>query len=149
MGRMRSIQQFIKILSGIYRKTIVQVAVITLAFLLMSALAVNYFECLQSGSNINSVWDGVWWAIVTMGTVGYGDKYPVTVGGRMVGIFLIFTGVGLMSLFTATIASTFVERRMKEGRGLETIKVKEHIKRWWGLFGQDTGFYKWEIALGS
>ncbi|MDQ1278739.1 MAG: N-terminal protein [Thermodesulfobacteriota bacterium] len=127
MGRMRSIQQFIKILSDIYRKTIVQVAVITLAFLLMSALAVNYFEYLQSGSNINSVWDGVWWAIVTMGTVGYGDKYPVTVGGRMVGIFLIFTGVGLMSLFTATIASTFVERRMKEGRGLETIKVKEHI----------------------
>ena len=127
MGRMRSIQQFIKILSGIYRKTIVQVAAITLAILFMSALAVHYFENVGSGSNINTVWDGIWWAIVTMGTVGYGDKYPVTTGGRMVGIFLIFTGVGLMSLVTATIASTFVERRMKEGRGLETIKAKEHI----------------------
>lgn len=127
MGRMGSIQQFVKFLSGIYRKTIVQVAAITMAILFMSALAVHYFEYLQSGSNISTVWDGVWWAIVTMGTVGYGDKYPVTTGGRMVGIFLIFTGVGLMSLFTATIASTFVERRMKEGRGLETIKAKEHI----------------------
>jgi voltage-gated potassium channel len=124
---MRAIQRFIKTLSGIYRKTIVQVAVITLAILFMSALAVDYFEYLQSGSNINSVWDGVWWAIVTMGTVGYGDKFPITVGGRVVGIVLIFTGVGLMSLFTATIASTFVERRMKEGRGLETIKGKDHV----------------------
>ena len=127
MGQMRHIRHFIKILSGIYHKTIVQVAAVTLAILFMSAVAVHYFENIQSGSNINTVWDGVWWAIVTMGTVGYGDKYPVTTGGRMVGIFLIFTGVGLMSLFTATIASTFVERRMKEGRGLETIKAKEHI----------------------
>jgi len=127
MGWMRPIRQFIKILSGIYQKTIVQVETITLAILFMSALAVHYFEYIQTGSNINTLWDGVWWAIVTMGTVGYGDKYPITTGGRMVGIFLIFTGVGLMSLFTATIASAFVERRMKEGRGLETVKAKEHI----------------------
>ena len=127
MGQMRHIRHFLKILSGIYHKTIVQVAAFTLVILFMSAVAVHYFENIQSGSNINTVWDGVWWAIVTMGTVGYGDKYPVTTGGRMVGIFLIFTGVGLMSLFTATIASTFVERRMREGRGLETIKSKEHI----------------------
>jgi len=103
------------------------VAMISLTIILVTAGAVYYFEYQQSSSNINNIWDGIWWAIVTMGTVGYGDKYPVTTGGRFVGILLIFTGVGLMSLFTATIASAFVERRMKEGRGLETIKASEHI----------------------
>jgi len=128
MGNINSsLRQFSKILFGIYRKPVVQVAIITLAIVTMTAMAVHYFEFNQSSSNINTVWDGVWWAIVTMGTVGYGDKYPVTVGGRLVGIFLIFAGVGLMSLFTATIASAFVERRMREGRGLETIKTRDHI----------------------
>jgi voltage-gated potassium channel len=122
-----SYRQTLKIIAGIYRKPAVQVAIISTAIIVLTAAAVDYFEYNQSGSNINSVWDGVWWAIVTMGTVGYGDKYPVTIGGRLVGIFLIFTGVGLMSLFTATIASAFVERRMKEGRGLEKIKAREHI----------------------
>ena len=112
---------------SLYRKPAAQVATITLAIVIMTAAAVHYFEYNQSSSNINTIWDGVWWAIVTMGTVGYGDKYPVTVGGRFVGIFLIFAGVGLMSLFTATIASAFVERRMREGRGLETVKSRDHI----------------------
>jgi len=116
-----------KVVSGFSQKPAVQVAMITLTIIMVTAGAVYYFEYQQSSSNINNIWDGFWWAIVTMGTVGYGDKYPVTAGGRFVGILLIFTGVGLMSLFTATIASAFVERRMKEGRGLETIKASEHI----------------------
>lgn len=62
-----------------------------------------------------------------MGTVGYGDRYPVSSGGRIIALLLIISGVGLMSLFTATIASLFVEQRMKEGRGLETVKEKDHI----------------------
>ena len=64
---------------------------------------------------------------MTMTTVGYGDKYPVSLGGRIVALILICSGVGLMSLFTATIASLFVEKKMKEGKGLETIAEKEHI----------------------
>jgi voltage-gated potassium channel len=114
-------------MSGIYRKRSVQLAVVTLALILASAIIVFYFEELTPDANIRSAWDGVWWAVVTMGTVGYGDKYPVSIGGRIVGLFLIFAGVGLMSLFTATIASMFVEQRIKEGRGLESIKEKDHV----------------------
>jgi voltage-gated potassium channel len=115
-------------LMGVFAgKSLVQVAFITLVVIFLSAFAVHYFEHLQPDSNINTFWDGVWWSIVTMGTVGYGDKYPVTSGGRFVGILLIFTGIGLMSLITATVASVFVERRMKEGKGLETVKLKDHI----------------------
>ncbi len=123
----REITAISRLIGNFLGKPLIQVTLITLTVIFLSAFAVHYFEHLQSNSNIDSIWDGVWWAIVTMGTVGYGDKYPVTSGGRLVGIFLIFTGIGLMSLITATIASVFVERRMKEGKGLETVKVKDHI----------------------
>lgn len=127
MAQAPPLRHFLHIARRIYRKPLFQVAFFMLSVVLFSALLISYVERPGFGANIGSLWDGVWWAIVTMGTVGYGDKYPVTTGGRWVGIFLIFTGVGLMSLFTATIASVFVERRMKEGMGLEKIKAKEHI----------------------
>jgi voltage-gated potassium channel len=122
-----ALMRVIKRMSGIYRKRSVQLAAITLALIFLSSAGVYYFEDTAADSNIRSVWDGVWWSVVTMGTVGYGDKYPVSLGGRIVGMMLIFSGVGLMSLFTATIASIFVEQRIKEGRGLETIKDKDHV----------------------
>ena len=114
-------------MKGLYRERFVQIAIVILSVIFFSSLGVYYFERARVDSNIRSLWDGVWWAIVTMGTVGYGDKYPITTGGRIVGLILIFAGVGLMSLFTATIASIFVEKKLKEGRGLETVKEKDHI----------------------
>ena len=122
-----ALMRVIKRISGIYRKRSTQLAAITLALIFLSSAGVYYFEDTVADSNIRSVWDGVWWSVVTMGTVGYGDKYPVSLGGRIVGMMLIFSGVGLMSLFTATIASIFVEQRIKEGRGLEKIKDKDHV----------------------
>jgi voltage-gated potassium channel len=56
----------------------------------------------------HSVWDGVWWATVTVTTVGYGDLYPKTVGGRLIGIVVMLVGIGFLSVLTATIASHFV-----------------------------------------
>lgn len=120
-------RRYLQAIIRFYRIPMVQVGTVTLLVIFLSALAVFYFEAFQANSNINSVWDGVWWAIVTMGTVGYGDKYPVTAAGRVVGILLIFSGIGLMSLFTATIASVFVERRIKEGRGLDRVKIRDHV----------------------
>ncbi|MGO9137554.1 MAG: ion channel [Syntrophales bacterium] len=117
----------LKIMKGLYRERFVQIATVILGVILISATSVYYFERAREDSTIRSLWDGVWWSVVTMGTVGYGDIYPITAGGRAVGLVLIFAGVGLMSLFTATIASIFVERKMKEGKGLETVKEKNHI----------------------
>jgi len=71
--------------------------------------------------------DAIWWAIVTMTTVGYGDKVPLTTGGRLIGIIVMFFGMALISVFTATVSSVFVARKIKEGRGLEDIKFKDHL----------------------
>ncbi len=117
----------LKFFRGLYRERFVQIAMAILSVIFLSSLCVYYFEGETGDANIGSLWDGIWWAVVTMGTVGYGDKYPITLGGRIVGLILIFAGVGLMSLFTATIASIFVEKKIKEGRGLEIVKEKDHI----------------------
>ena len=118
---------FLKALRDVTRGRFFQITTVTLALIVLSAFSVHYFEHSYADANIDSLWDGIWWAVVTMGTVGYGDKYPLSPGGRVVGFVLIFAGVGLMSLFTATIASAFVEKKIKEGRGLETVDEKNHI----------------------
>jgi len=81
----------------------------------------------QAESSISSFWDGIWWAIVTVATVGYGDKYPITFFGRMVGITLIVAGFASLSIFTGLIASLFVEDRLKGAKGLKQIRLRDHI----------------------
>ncbi len=63
----------------------------------------------QSGSNIEGLGDAFWWAFVTSTTVGYGDHYPVTTEGRAIGVVLMFLGIGLLSMVTASIAAYFVD----------------------------------------
>jgi voltage-gated potassium channel len=67
-------------------------------------------ESTVSSGDFASVWDGVWWATVTVTTVGYGDLTPTTVQGRLIGMVLMFVGIGFLSLLTASVASRFVNQ---------------------------------------
>lgn len=124
---MSSLRRHVRVISSVARARVTQIAVFTILFIALSSLAVSYFERGDPGANIRSLWDGLWWAVVTVATVGYGDRFPVSVEGRIVGLVVIVFGVGMMSLFTATVASVLVERRIKEGMGLETVKCKDHV----------------------
>jgi voltage-gated potassium channel len=72
------------------------------------------FEQHAPGASIHNFGDALWWAVVTVTTVGYGDKYPVTAGGRGVAVVLMLTGIGLVGVLSATIASYFVGQRAEE-----------------------------------
>lgn len=71
--------------------------------------------------------DSLWWSLVTITTTGYGDVVPKTFSGRMLGVFTMLSGLGLLSVLTALIASAFVTESLKEARGLEAIKGRGHI----------------------
>lgn len=80
-----------------------------------NTLAVAFITMVLSGvivsridSSIGSVWDGMWWAWVTMATVGYGDVVPHSAAGRVFGSILILFGVVLLSLLTANLAAFFI-----------------------------------------
>jgi voltage-gated potassium channel len=82
---------------------------VAIAVVFIGALGIFIFE---SGSNktIGSFGDALWWAVVTATTVGYGDVSPVTIEGRMIAVVLMLTGIGVIGIFTATIASLFFEQ---------------------------------------
>jgi voltage-gated potassium channel len=85
----------------------VPIALITLFIVVIAGSAQATFD----SNEFPSVWDGVWWAVVTVTTVGYGDLYPAHVVGRLIAIVLMLIGIGFLSVLTATVASYFVRNR--------------------------------------
>jgi voltage-gated potassium channel len=86
------------------------------------------FEHGAQGSNIVTFADSLWWGIVTLFTVGYGDKYPVTPEGRELAGMLIVSGVGCTGIITAKVSSVFLEQALRDGRGfVDSSKLKNHF----------------------
>jgi voltage-gated potassium channel len=70
-----------------------------------------WFEENAEGANITTAGDALWWGYVTATTVGYGDQYPVTTGGRLAGLVMLTVGVALFATFSGFLASTFLSPR--------------------------------------
>ena len=77
---------------------------------LVGALAVLDAERQSATRNIQDFGDAVWWAVTTMTTVGYGDKYPTTVTGRLVALCMMIGGIAILGTVTAAVASWLIER---------------------------------------
>ena len=76
----------------------------------VGALAVYSVERGASGSTITDFGTALWWAFVTVTTVGYGDFSPVTFQGKIIAVMLMFTGIALIGIVTATLASWIVDQ---------------------------------------
>lgn len=79
-----------------------------LVLIVFSSIGILHFEAVPD-ANIKNAEDAVWWTIVTISTVGYGDKYPITTEGRALATVLIFCGVALIGVFTAYITFWFMK----------------------------------------
>jgi voltage-gated potassium channel len=84
------------------------VSIIAILLVIFSSIAILQVET-DPNSNIKTAEDAIWWSYVTITTVGYGDKFPVTTEGRLIAGVLMTAGVGLFGTFTAYVASWFVE----------------------------------------
>ncbi|MCP3957832.1 MAG: cag pathogenicity island protein Cag26 [bacterium] len=71
--------------------------------------------------------DWIWWSIVTLTTVGYGDITPTSSLGRIIGVALMLCGIGVLSIFTATIASFFLELKLRSQRGMDQLQLEGHF----------------------
>ena len=77
-----------------------------------------------------SIWAGMWWAIQTVTTVGYGDVTPKEPNGRIVATFVMLEGIAFLSIVTASITSTFVERATRDRNNDESLheqRVEERL----------------------
>jgi voltage-gated potassium channel len=102
--------------------TMMSVMLITLLLSLFSAISILIVEKAPN-SNIRTASDALWWTVETITTVGYGDKYPVTDAGRIIGSILMIAGAGVFGTYTAYIASLFVKDKnnaVKESSAQET-----------------------------
>ena len=87
----------------------------------------NGKQVVDKAANITNYWDSIWWGFVTATTTGYGDFYPISKRGRLMGILLMFLGTTIIGLITGSIASYLVEKQLKEERGLKDLKLKNHF----------------------
>ena len=92
------------------QSALTSVALLSFVVVIFSSIAILEFET-EVNSNIKTAEDAIWWSYVTITTVGYGDKFPITTEGRIIGAILMTTGVGIFGTFTALVSSWFIQNK--------------------------------------
>ncbi|MEA3418409.1 MAG: NAD-binding protein [Campylobacterota bacterium] len=123
----KSIKQFMEVLAN--KRFELLTLLFLLMFVVMTAGIALYVLEEQINPNINSLFDSLYWALVTISTVGYGDISPVTHEGRVISMMIIISGIAMISFATSVIVSAFSEKlgELKENRVIEQINKSEEF----------------------
>jgi len=103
---------FVSIMLVLKKKTIAIVTALFLVLILLviSSLLIYYVEHDAQPDKFQNAFSGLWWAVSTLTTVGYGDIYPITVAGKILGAFIAILGIGIVAVPTGILSAGFVER---------------------------------------
>jgi voltage-gated potassium channel len=89
---------------------IVPLAILVALITIFGGIGVYLAEHGHPGANITNLGDALWWAVVTIATVGYGDYYPVTAVGRVIAVFVMLGGIGIFVLLVGTLSQRRFQR---------------------------------------
>ncbi len=98
----------------IVREEIALFLFVTILLLFFSAVGIYYFENEAQPDSFSSVFHSLWWAVATLTTVGYGDVYPITTGGKVFTFFILMIGLGIVAVPAGMFASALSKARMEE-----------------------------------
>ncbi|WP_339133024.1 MAG: ion channel [Candidatus Electrothrix sp. GW3-4] len=103
------------------RENLLYLFAVIFTIVLVSSVLIAWFEPEVSFAS------GLWWSIVTLTTVGYGDISPATPAGRVLAVLVMFFGIGLLGMLSAGLATILISRKMRENRGMCPSTVEDHI----------------------
>lgn len=93
------------------KEELILFSIVTLMLLYLSAVGIYHFEHAAQPDKFKSIFDSLWWSVATLTTVGYGDIYPITLGGRMFTFIVLMLGLGVVAVPTGIIASALATVR--------------------------------------
>jgi len=99
---------------GMVREELVMFLVVTGVVLYLSSAGIYYFEHDAQPELFQSVFHAMWWSVATLTTVGYGDVYPVTLGGRIFTSVVVLVGVGIVAVPTGLVSSALSRARIDD-----------------------------------
>lgn len=110
----KAIERFVRAF-GIAQEEIIVFAMVTVILLYFSAIGIYYFEHEAQPDVFVSIFHSLWWAITTLTTVGYGDMYPITAGGRTFTFIILLLGLGIVAIPAGLLASALNKVRHDDG----------------------------------
>jgi voltage-gated potassium channel len=123
------VQRFRRAFS-IARDDLVLFGVSALIVLYLAAIGIYHFEHDAQPDRYSSVFDSLWWAVATLTTVGYGDIYPITPGGRLFTFVVLMLGLGFVAVPSGLIASALSRVRAEEAAQREAAAEKAQEHNW-------------------
>ncbi len=108
------------------KEEVILFLIVTGIFLYLASAGIYYFENPVQPEKFSSIFSSAWWSVVTLTTVGYGDVYPITTGGKIFTFFILMIGVGIVTIPAGLVASALTKSRQmeEEAAQADTEKLK-------------------------